>query len=44
MPVDKETSVAHFLDLPPPVVEKVQRFVFAMGRRFGQLRGETATR
>jgi hypothetical protein len=42
MPVDKETSTVRLLDLPPPIVEKVQRFVFAMGRRFGQLRGETA--
>ena len=42
MPVEKETSAARLLDLPPPIVEKVQRYVFAMGRRFGQLRGETA--
>lgn len=41
MPVDKETSTAPLLDMPPPVLEKVQRFVFTMARRFGQLRGET---
>jgi len=42
MPVDRETSVARLLDLPPPTIEKIQRYVFSLGRRFAQLRDEAA--
>jgi len=42
MPVDRKPSAVHLLDLPPPELEKVQRFVFSMGRRFSELRGGDA--
>jgi hypothetical protein len=42
MPVDTPTSVARLLDLPPPILEKITRFVFALTGRFATLRGEPA--
>ncbi len=38
MPVDKETASVRLLDLSPPTLEQVNRYVFALGRRFAQLR------
>lgn len=40
MPVDKVTSAVRLLDLPPPTLEKVNRYIFSLGRRFAQLRDE----
>ncbi len=34
MPVDKETSAVRLLDLPPPTIEKVNRYVFSLSQRF----------
>lgn len=42
MPVDKETATARLLDLPPPTIEKVNRFVFSLAHRFGELRSASA--
>jgi hypothetical protein len=42
MPVDTPTSSVRLLDLPPPIVEKVNRFVFSLTRRFAALREEGA--
>lgn len=43
MPVDKPTSVVRLLDLPPPTVERINRFVFSLSRRFAKLREEAAS-
>jgi hypothetical protein len=42
MPVDKETSAVRLLDLDPPTVERVQRYVFSLAERFTALRAEAS--
>lgn len=42
MPVDKALSAVRLLDLPPSVLEKVQRYVFSLSKRFARLRSEVA--
>ena len=44
MPVDRETSAVRLLDLPPPTIERVNRYVFSLGQRFGKLREEGHSR
>lgn len=41
-PVDKLTATARLLDLPPPTIEKVNRYVFSLAQRFGELRTSSA--
>ena len=40
MPLDKETAAVRLLDLEPPIIEKIQRYVFTLASRFSSLRGE----
>lgn len=42
MPVDKACTAVRLLDLDPPTTEKVQRYVFGLGRRFATLRSPDA--
>jgi hypothetical protein len=44
MPVDRETSAVRLLDLPPPTIERVNRYVFSLGQRFAKLREEGHSR
>lgn len=41
MPVDKETSAVRLLDLDPPTLERIQRYVFTLANRFSAMRAET---
>lgn len=41
MPVDQDTSAVRLLDLEPPTIEKIQRYVFSLANRFTSLRAET---
>lgn len=43
MPVDQETSAARLLDLDPPTIERVQRFVFSLANRFSGLRAKVVS-
>ncbi len=40
LPVDKDTSAVRLLDLDPPTIEKIHRYVFGLAKRFGTLRDE----
>ncbi|MDX6296841.1 MAG: hypothetical protein QOI51_698, partial [Nocardioidaceae bacterium] len=40
MPVDRETSAVRLLDLDPPTIEKIHRYVFSLTGRFSNLRAE----
>lgn len=40
MPVDRETSAVRLLDLDPPTIERIQRYVFSLANRFSGLRAE----
>lgn len=40
LPVDKENSAVRLLDLNPPTIEKIHRYVFGLANRFGTLRDE----
>lgn len=42
MPVDQETAAVRLLDLEPPTIEKIQRYVFSLAARFASLRTEPA--
>jgi hypothetical protein len=40
MPVDKATSAVRLLDLDPPTIERIHRYVFTLAGRFAALRAE----
>lgn len=40
IPLDRETSAVRLLDLDPPTIEKVHRYVFSLTGRFSKLRAE----
>jgi hypothetical protein len=39
MPIDRETSAVELLDLDPPTIERVHRYVFSLSDRFTAMRG-----
>jgi hypothetical protein len=42
MPVDKATSAVRLLDLDPPTIERIHRYVFSLADRFSSLRAEAS--
>jgi hypothetical protein len=40
MPVEKETSAVRLLDLDPPTIERIHRYVFSLAGRFAAMRAE----
>jgi hypothetical protein len=42
MPVDTQRSSVRLLDLPPPILEKINRYVFGLTNRFAALREAAA--
>lgn len=42
MPVETDSSAVHLLDLNPPTIERVHRFVFSLADRFEALRAEAS--